>query len=143
MNNFDKTSTYHGTSDEYADDLLQGNVSVNLGGGELGQGFYLGTALYAAKAWAVQMHGCETVVEFQIDDNDFWDFDILSLTAAEAADQRGLIRHLNQTRTFKFSKDVVWSPIVGGPKVYSDQHKWESKKGESYLNGNKVLRLKR
>jgi uncharacterized protein YneR len=112
-------------------------------GGELGQGFYLGTALHVAKAWAKQMHDSESVVEFQIDDDDFWDFDIKSLTKIEALEFRVTIRAARQTSTYKFSKDIIWGPIVGGPKVYSDQHKWESSNGEAYLNGNKVLRRKR
>jgi uncharacterized protein YneR len=143
MSNFDKTPTYHGTSDLYANDLLEGRVDVSIGGGELGQGFYLGTALHVAKAWAKQRHDCETVIEFQIDDNDFWSFEILSLNAIETIEHRSIVRKEDQTRSFRFNKDIVWGPIVGGPKVYSDQHKWESSKGESFLNGTQVLRVKR
>ncbi|WP_157645990.1 hypothetical protein [Burkholderia ubonensis] len=143
MNNFDKTPTYHGTSDSFANDLLGGRVDVSRGGGELGQGFYLGAALHVAKAWAKQMHDCETVVDFQIDDNDFWGFDILSLNEIEAIEHRSIIRAEGKTRSFKFHKDIVWGPIVGGPKVYSDQHKWESSNGENFLNSSNVLRIKR
>lgn len=143
MSNFDKTPTYHGTSDLFANDLLEGRVDISKGGGELGQGFYLGTALHVAKAWAKQMHDCETVIEFQIDDNDFWNFDILSLNEIEAIEHRSTIRAVGATRSFKFNKDIVWGPIVGGPKVYSDQHKWESSSGESFLNSSSVLRVKR
>ncbi|EPC4056258.1 hypothetical protein ACRZPB_004661 [Vibrio parahaemolyticus] len=143
MSNFDNISTYHGTAEAHADTIIEGKVDVSLGGGELGQGFYLGTALHVAKAWAVQMHNSQTVVEFQINDNDFWGFDILSLTEIEAHEFRSIIRDRSETRTFNFSKDVVWSPIVGGPKVYSDQHKWESNKGQSFLNSDNVLRIKR
>lgn len=143
MSNFDKTPTYHGTSDVYANDLLEGCVDISKGGGELGQGFYLGTALHVAKAWAKQMHDSETVVEFQIDDNEFWNFEILSLNKIEAIEHRSKIRATGATRSFKFNKDIVWGPIVGGPRVYSDQHKWESLSGESFLNGTSVLRVKR
>jgi uncharacterized protein YneR len=143
MSNFDKISTYHGTEDQHANHLVDGKVDTSLGGGELGQGFYLGTALHVAKAWAKQMHNCEAVVEFQINDDDFWRFDIESLTDVEALEYRSVIRAKGLTRTYKFSKDVVWGPIVGGPKVYADQHKWESSNGERFLNGHKVLRRKR
>lgn len=143
MSSFDKISTYHGTAEAHADALVEGKVDSTLGGGELGQGFYLGTALHVAKAWAVQMHNSESVVEFQFDDDDFWNFDIKSLTEIEVIEYRSIIKEKSLTRTYKFSKDIVWGPIVGGPKVYSDQHKWESKSGESFLNGNKVLRRKR
>lgn len=143
MSNFDRTPTYHGTSEQFAHDLLAGRVDTSMGGGELGQGFYLGTALHVAKAWAKQMHDCEAVVEFQIDDNDFWNFEILSLTEIETIEHRSHIRATGTTRSFKFNKDVVWGPIVGGPKVYADQHKWESTEGESFLNGSSVSRIKR
>ncbi|AIA73519.1 hypothetical protein FF32_01285 [Halomonas campaniensis] len=143
MSNFDRTPTYHGTSDQYASELMAGRVDTSKGGGELGQGFYLGTALHVAKAWAKQMHDCEAVVEFQIDDNDFWSFEILSLNEIETIEHRSFIRAEGKTRSFKFNKDVIWGPIVGGPKVYSDQHKWESRKGGAFLNGSSVLRIKR
>ncbi len=143
MSNFDKITTYHGTSDKYIKDLIVGKVNTTLGGGELGQGFYLGDKLHVAKAWAKQMHNCEAVIEFQMDDNDFWCFNIESLTNIEAREKRSAIRNNGLTRTYKFLKDVVWSPIVGGPKIYADQYKWESKNDENYLNGNKVLRRRR
>ena len=143
MSNFDTNSTFHGTTETHVDKLIEGKVDVSLGGGELGQGFYLGTALHVAKAWAVQMHKSESVVEFQFDDDEFWNFDIQGLTEIEAIEYRSNIRASGQTRNYKFNKDIVWGPIVGGPKVYSDQHKWESKNGENFLNGSKVLRLKR
>ncbi|MFP3457511.1 hypothetical protein R0J89_14770, partial [Psychrobacter sp. SIMBA_152] len=82
-------------------------------------------------------------VEFQINDDDFWSFDIESLTDVAALEYRSVIRAKGLTRSYKFSKDVVWGPIVGGPRVYSDQHKWEAVNGEKFLNGNNVLRLKR
>lgn len=140
MNNFDKIVTYHGTSKVHAQNIVNGKIDVSLGGGELGKGFYLGNELYVAKAWATQMHNCESVVEIQINDNDFYDFDILCLNRLEALENRQIIRNSGQTRTYEFLKDIVWSPIVGGAEVYADQHKWESKTGENYLNGNKVLR---
>jgi len=144
MSSFDKKiSTYHGTADQYADALVEGKVNTSLGGGELGKGFYLGTTLHVAKAWAVQMHGCESVVKFQYEDDKFWSFDIKSLTDIEAHEYRSTIRSQGLTRTYLFSTDVVWGPIVGGPKVYSDQHKWESSKGEAFLNSDEVLRRKR
>lgn len=140
MNSIDKIVVYHGTAVSHANELVKGNVKVNVGGGELGCGFYLGTALHVAKAWAKQRHNCESVVEFEFEDDEFWDFEILSLSREEAQNYRLSIKKDNATRHFTFGADVVWSPIVGGPKVYSDQHKWESQRGESFLNGNNVSR---
>ena len=64
MISFDNLITYHGTSESVADDLVVGNVQISRGGGELGKGFYLGTQLHVAKAWAKQMHNSQAVVEF-------------------------------------------------------------------------------
>lgn len=139
----DYLSTFHGTTDSVATDLICGNVKTTVGGGELGQGFYLGTALHVAKAWAKQRHDCEAVVEFRISDAHFWEFDIESLDRLAAIEARTRIRAVEQQRTYLFRKDVVWAPIVGGPEVYCDQHKWESTRGESFLNGNEVHRIKR
>lgn len=144
MSSFDKSiTTFHGSSDDYVETLVNGHVDISLGGGELGQGFYLGTTLHVAKAWAKQMHDCEAVVEFQINDDDFWNFDIKCLNRLEAIEHRQIIKDQKKTRTYQFYKDIIWSPIVGGPNVYSDQHKWESLKGQIFLNSNKVLRRKR
>lgn len=143
MNYFENIVTYHGTTDLSADELVGGGVDILVGGGELGQGFYLGTFLHVAKAWSKQKHKSEAVVEFIMKDEDFWGFDIQTLNMLEAIEYRSIIRSLGHTRTFKFSKDLVWSPIVGGPRIYADQHKWESTKGQDFLNGSTVYRRKR
>lgn len=143
VNNLDKQSTFHGCSEDHVNELLSGKIDVNKGSGELGQGFYLGTALHVAKAWAKQKFDCESVLEIQILDKDFWAFDIQCFTREEAIEQRRLIRSIEKTTSFKFNKDVLWSPIIGGPVVYADQHKWESQKGELFLNSTNVLRTKR
>ncbi|WP_158900133.1 hypothetical protein [Burkholderia sp. L27(2015)] len=139
----DYLSTFHGTSESIAHDLRDAKVDVTVGGGELGQGFYLGTALHVAKAWAKQRHDCETVVEFRFSEDHFWTFDIHTLDRAAAIEARSDIRAFERQRTFNFGKDMVWSPIVGGPLLYCDQHKWESAGGENFLNSSDVLRVKR
>lgn len=142
MTNFNKLVTYHGTSDLVAEELVSGKIDIRIGGGELGQGFYLSMAIQDAKAWAVQKHGCETVVEFQMDEVDFYNFDIKCLDYLETILLRFMIKRQGQTRTYKFNKDIVWGPIVGGSKVRSDQHKWESSEGEYFLNSVEVFRRK-
>jgi uncharacterized protein YneR len=89
---FDYKSTFHGTSAEFASDLVSGKVDTSTGGGELGQGFYVGTELHVAKAWAKQKFDCETVVEFKMNEEDFWGFDIEALSLSEAIEQRESIK---------------------------------------------------
>lgn len=136
MPKFDYKSTFHGTSAEFASDLVSGKVDTSTGGGELGQGFYVGTELHVAKAWAKQKFDCETVVEFKMNEEDFWGFDIEALSLSEAIEQRESIKASGLQRSHLFGKDVVWGPIVGGPKIYCDQEKWESGKAQNHLNGH-------
>lgn len=144
MNELKLNSSYHGTSEKYALDLINGKVDTSLGGGELGQGFYLGDALHVAKAWAKQKYNSEVVVEFQIDEDDLLlNFNIECLNRSQAIYFHKLIKANGSTRKYLFFKDIVWAPIVGGPKLYADQYKWESKKGQCFLNGSSVLRVKR
>ncbi|MEP4196146.1 MAG: hypothetical protein ABJL99_11000 [Aliishimia sp.] len=140
---FDDTSTFHGTSDEFAKALINGCVDTTLGGGEFGRGFYLGTELHVAKAWAKQRYDTAAVVEFRMKDEDFFNFDIEALTQTQAIEHREHIKSTQTQRSFTFGKDVAWGPIVGGPKIFCDQHKWESTAGQSYLNGSSALRILR
>ena len=143
MISFDNLITYHGTSESVADDLVVGNVQISRGGGELGKGFYLGTQLHVAKAWAKQMHNSQAVVEFCTFEERFFEFDIRVLDYEQAHTARDEIRAKQATRTFTFGNDVVWSPIVVGPEIYCDQQKWESQHGEGCLNSAFVMRRKR
>jgi len=45
MNFSDAIKTFHGTSDKIAEELVNGRIDVSIGGGEMGQGFYLGDKL--------------------------------------------------------------------------------------------------
>lgn len=136
----DYKTTYHGTSEQFAKEIASGKIDVTAGGGELGQGFYLGTELHVAKAWAKQKFGSETVVEFVMSEDDFWNFDIEALDLLEATTIRLEIKSRGAQKSHIFNKDIVWSPIVGGPKVYCDQDKWESPKGGLHLNGSEIIR---
>lgn len=142
MNYSDPIKTFHGTSDDVAEKLLNGHIDVAKGGGELGQGFYLGDKLHIAKAWAKNRHGSEAVIEVNMGEDDFYSFDIECLNQQETVEARENIKKLSQSRSYHFGCDMVWAPIVGGSDIYADQHKWESKNGENFLNGSKVLRRK-
>jgi len=131
-----KTKSYHGSSPTIIQDILQQGISVNLGGGELGKGFYTGEHLHEAKAWAY--HKTKTkknnVIEFEHNDDDVLELDIKNIKAPEANRIRYKLKKYNQTRTFIFNVDLVWSPIVGTDRVNGIQYKWESDKAEALLN---------
>ena len=134
----DKTKTYHGTSPEIVKDILTHGISVLYGGGELGQGFYTGEILHEAKAWAYHKTKAKSkkdnVIEFEHYDEDIINLDDKWLNPSTANLKRYELKRTNQTRTYRFGVDLVWSRIVGSDRANGIQYKWESKKSELLLN---------
>ncbi|MCW2038784.1 hypothetical protein VDG09_21270 [Xanthomonas campestris pv. raphani] len=134
-------SKYHGTSRQVAKDLQQGKIDHTLGGGELGQGFYLGDLLWVAKAWAHNRHGNDSsVLKVDVPDPSFNALAIELLSRTEALTLRKDIKAKNATRTYMHGFDVLWSPIVGTTRVEADQYKYESQDGTDLLNGTLCTR---
>lgn len=128
-------SKYHGTSKQTASELQNGMIDHTQGGGELGQGFYLGDQLWVAKSWAHNRHGMNSaVLKVDIPDPEFNALSLELLSRTEALALRKEIKQMNATRTYLHGFDVVWSPIVGTTRVEADQYKYESKNGEDLLN---------
>jgi hypothetical protein len=125
-----KTFSYHGTSPVIVDKILKHGISVLVGGGELGQGFYTGEHLHEAKTWAYQKSKSKklNVIKFVHDDTDILNLDIKDLNYKQD----------NKTRNYTFNVDLVWSPIVGTDRVNGIQYKWESTKSEILLNSSKT-----
>ena len=134
--------TFHGTSANVASSLAAGGVSVALGGGELGLGFYTGEHLHEAKAWAVHQSGDRqrNVVMFDLPENELEQLSVTLLDHRTAALRRAELKASGQTRTFHFGVDMVWAPIVGSDRATGDQHKWESATSEMLLNGPSTAR---
>jgi hypothetical protein len=134
---------FHGTSDTEASSIVSGKVDVTLGGGELGRGFYTGDQFHEMKGWAIHKHSRSRsrVVIFEIDEPDFFSLDVIALSPSQTMAYRNNIRRTEATRTYLFSSDIVWGPIVGTEVARGDQHKWESGLAEQMLNGSKVKRL--
>jgi hypothetical protein len=134
-------SKYHGTSKQIAKVLQQGKIDHTLGGGELGQGFYLGNVLWVAKAWAHHRHGNDSsVLKVDVPDPNFNALSIELLSRTEALMLRKDIKANNATRTYKHGFDVLWSPIVGTTRVEADQYKYESQDGTDLLNSTLCTR---
>ena len=132
---------FHGTLDTTANDLVAGKIDVNIGGGELGMGFYTGEYLWVAKSWAANRHGANgSVVQVEVTDKEFFDLEPLLLSRLDALKHRDEIRKADATRTYTFNQHVVWSPIVGTTRIDADQYKFESAKSESLLNGPSAFR---
>lgn len=129
-------SKYHGTSKQIASELQLGKIDRTLGGGELGQGFYLGELLWVAKAWAHNCHDKDAaVLKVDVPDSSFNVLSIDLLSRTDALALRKAIKASNATRTYVHGFDVLWSPIVGTTRVEADQYKYESQDGTDLLNG--------
>lgn len=130
-------SKYHGTSKQTATELRNGMIDHTQGGGELGQGFYLGDELWVAKSWAHNRHGKDSaVLKIDVPDPKFNALSLELLSRTEALALRKEIKQMNTTRTYLHGFDVIWSPIVGTTRVDADQYKYESKNGEDLLNSS-------
>ena len=126
---------YHGTDSLAAKEISTGKIDITKGGGELGRGFYVGDLMHRAFCWA--WHKAQhdyAVVEFVINDEDFLKLDILCLDRRKASDLKYEIKRNHQQRFFVFGQDVVWAPIVGQDIPHSNQIKFESAKGQSFIN---------
>ena len=137
-----KNESYHGTTEVASNAIVNGSISVTMGGGELGQGFYTGTYIWEAKAWARMKHRSSAVVEISILDNDFYRLNIETLDFTQTSCLRKLVRDNKTTRTHLENVDVVWAPIVGSQRNKGDQYKWESIMTQNLLNSTQVLRRK-
>ena len=131
---------YHGTEEKIVLNLVKGGISVKTGGGELGQGFYVGDKLREAKRLAANKHNSNKVLQVAILDSDFFSLTLHALSHHQAVVLRGRLRKQGATRTFNSGNDAIWSPIVGKTGLNADQVKFESGSSESLLNGDKVTR---
>lgn len=118
---------YHGTDRNAAQNIVgpPPNVDVTLGGGELGQGFYMGDSLALAISWAKGRYasqGC--VVEADIDELVYAQLIVKTLNHAAVLNTWTQLRYNGTESTFRFGVDVVYGPLATYPHVA--QHKFES-----------------
>ena len=138
---------YHGTDSSSADSILLGQIDVSKGGGELGQGFYVGNLAHQAFAWAYhkgkQYHTGYKVIAFDIDLARFNVLNRKYLSRAEAKLIRKSLRsHNQQHRTFRFNGwDAIIAPIVGKYIPYFMQIKFEGKSGQDFINDTRKFVL--
>ena len=132
---------YHGTNSQNAINISNGQVNVNLGGGELGKGFYTGDLSFEAFNWAWHQYGQDkAVVKFTIDDNDFLNLNPICPDIRETHWYRRMIRNKGETRTFLFNVNAIWAPVVGKQFYNFNQIKFESNNAENLINGTAVIK---
>ena len=158
MQYFTGIACFHGGEKNVIESLVDGNIDVTLGGGELGRGFYLGKELKEAKAWAYHKYKDRAgILMLKIKDDDFLDFNPLPLNYYQALIKRFEIKRSGQARTYLFNENIVWSPIIGNIDAYwsddtsnilispsvpqeNEQYKYESRRAQDFINSNLVRR---
>ena len=130
---------YHGTDEDSVQLIMGGRIDVERGGGELGQGFYVGNLAHQAFAWAYRKgkrfgrgYG---VIQFNIDDRAFYLLQRLNLKRSQAAAKRLQMRNEGIQRTYIFGVDAVIAPIVGRRYIPNfTQIKFEGDNGQDFIN---------
>ena len=132
---------FHGTDRHTVIKLANAGILVTSGGGELGQGFYVGDKQREAKRWAANKHNSSTVLQVTILDSDFFSLALNALSHHHAVVLRARLRKTGATRSYISGSDAIWSPIVGKTGLNADQVKFESSRSEVLLNGRSVTRM--
>lgn len=134
---------YHGTSKEFVNDLTSGKIDITKGGGEFGQGFYVGNNLHLVSAWAWQkFQENMSIVEYEINDSSLPTLRILILSKTQAkAIRYKLVKKRRKRQLYFKDNDLVIGPVVGRPFSDYSQFVFVSKDGECYINEQKPKEL--
>ena len=129
---------YHGTSRNHATHLAQSNISVSVGAGEFGRGFYAQSSIGNAMRWAAGRSPNPAVLIINIPTHEYANLNVvlLSLKAARSLNRR--LRNRNQIGTYLRGCDAIEGPLVSQPQIH--QYKFESTTAESLLNGSATTR---
>lgn len=132
---------YHGGALTSIQQIAASEIDTKLGGGELGQGFYVGNYGHVASAWSWQVARDKkpTVVELKVNNSAAASLKKHELSWLRAKEHAITIAKADTRRTHVFNVDVVAAPIVG--KTFKDtptQLKWEGTKSAKFLNSSDV-----
>jgi hypothetical protein len=124
---------YHGTSAATARKLVSrpAIVSVQVGGGELGRGFYAGEHVALAAAWA-RGRGNPGVLEIEVANANYAALAIKVLSWPQVVSTWNQLRVAQATRTHIFGWDVVHGPLA--TMQHAIQHKFESAAAAAVLH---------
>ena len=138
---------YHGSSASAIDSIHGGHIDWNLGGGELGKGFYTTPDIWVASkaSWNCGKTEQVAVVELIVKNVDYLKLNQEVFDLHYAQLEREKIKQMagNGPREYIYDFfDIIQSPIVGKEKYNSNiQHKWQSNAAESLLNSQRVERI--
>jgi hypothetical protein len=134
---------YHGTNIDAVEDLISGQIDVNQGGGEFGQGFYTGNSIHLVSAWAWHRSKQDmAVISYDIDDMKLIDLRMKLLSNEQARNERKRIKDEKRTRAIAFKDyDIVIGPVVGRPFANYMQFVFVGSGGQNFINGQKAEQL--
>lgn len=134
---------YHGTSNEFVKALTSGQIDIQCGGGEFGQGFYTGSKVYLVSAWAWHRFKNDmAVISYDVDDNAMLNMKIKLLDTNQAVSKRKEIRKSKRNRELVFKDyDLVIGPVVGRPYANYMQFVFVGIGGQTFINGQKAEQL--
>lgn len=133
---------FHGTNVNNAQIIIKQGVNVKLGGGELGQGFYVGNYHRKAIAWAFHKNNKQEIKN-----------SVLTLTISPYLKlkykyiglEKGKLNYANIKKnklhkSFKYNVDLVQSKVMGINYYGFRQLKFESDTAEKLLNGKLTIK---
>jgi hypothetical protein len=143
---------YHGTDPVTASSLKACRIDVSIGGGEFGQGFYLGSSKRLAKRRAFHKSEghqgtAKAALNAKTENTFFITFNTTSLhqhyktqklCLSESIQLYKELKSKNQTKTYiaPHGIDAIKGPIVGTGRYYDIiQYKFQSHKSQLMLNG--------
>lgn len=131
---------YHGTDSRTLQTLLT-NIQVNQGGGELGQGFYVGNFKHKAAQWTIHKQknnnanrNINAIPVFQLKLHPFISFSFQRISLNRAMKIKNFIKSSGTQRSHMLGVDFIYSPVVGVTYHGFYQIKFESQTIENYLN---------
>jgi hypothetical protein len=130
---------FHGTNKTAAAiiNTAPPGVDVNLGGGELGKGFYLGDNLSLAITWAKGKYSkTASVLQFDVNNTNYAKLSLKQMNHRDVKSAWRQLRKNGTTHTHVFGFDVVFGPL--GTNSYAAQYKFESNSAESLLNSSTI-----
>lgn len=132
---------YHGTDKSTGDDIQLSGTKIDptKGGGELGQGFYVGDSLTLAISWAKGRYKAPAVLEFDVDNGKYAALSFKQMSHGAVLHSWRQLKKLGTSRTHTFGTDVVFGPLATA--VYAAQYKFESATASTELDDATIDRI--
>ncbi len=129
---------YHGTN-KISKNKIVGPpqaVDVSTGGGEIGQGFYVGENMSMAIVWAKGRWKKPSVLEFDVSNKLYAQLNLKQMNHQQVLNEWHKLKRTNTHRTHKYGFDVVFGPLATNP--FAVQYKFESTSAELLLNNSNI-----